>query len=280
MAGPDRATLGHCLGHRLVKLDIINRSRQGGRGLAHSLGLAQDIALTPDGIDTHSARASDFQLAAKLADEDVDDLRLGLIHAAIEMAQERCLAEDRPLAKRQELDNAEFLACQRQGFAIDKRQMAVEVNLEIADRHRGRTMAVGAANDGIQIGQKLKPVERLGQIPVGPSAKRGDLVVGAGISRYHKDRHRHVVLANQPGKTRAVPIGEVDVQKHGINGVVLKFGQSCFNIMRDGLVVARLFEGHAQNVCYDRIIFYDQNMHGFNSHNLRFNAADSVSGWL
>ena len=60
--------------------------------------------------------------------------------------------------------------------------MAVEVNLEVADRDRGRAVAMCAANDRIKVGQKLKSVEWLGQIPVCPGAQRHNLVVRAGIA--------------------------------------------------------------------------------------------------
>ena len=106
------AALRGRLDDRLVDFDIVDTVGKAGRGLAHSFGFAKDVALSPDGVED-TARAGDFQLATELADEDVDDLRLRLVHAAVEVAQERRLAEDRSLAKRQELDNPEFLAGQR-----------------------------------------------------------------------------------------------------------------------------------------------------------------------
>ena len=163
------AALRGRLDDRLVDFDIVDTVGKAGRSLAHSLGFAKDVALSPDGVDADTARAGDFQLATELADEDVDDLRLRLVHAAIEVAEESCLAEDGSLAQRQKLDNPEFLACQRKLFAVDQRQMAVKVDFEIANRHGGRAVAVRAADDGIEIGQKLETVERLGEIPSAPA---------------------------------------------------------------------------------------------------------------
>ena len=51
------------------------------------------------------------------------------------MAQERGLAENRTLAQRQKLDDAEFLAGQRKRLVLDQRQMAVQVDFKVADGH-------------------------------------------------------------------------------------------------------------------------------------------------
>eukprot|EP01035_Chromulina_nebulosa_P032812 gene32812-43859_t len=64
------------------------------------VGLAQHVAATPDGLDVVLAARGDRQLLAELADEDVDDLEFGLVHAAIEMIEEHFLGQRRALAQR------------------------------------------------------------------------------------------------------------------------------------------------------------------------------------
>ena len=182
------------------------------------------------------------------------------------MAQECCLAEDGPLAKRQELHNPEFLAGQRKLLAVDKRKMAVQVDFQVSDGNGGRAVAVGAPDDGVEVCQQLEPVERLGQIPVCTCAKRGDLVVGARISGDDEDRHRHVILANQACQSGAVAVGKVNVEQHRVDGVVFQLGKRRLDVVRRRLEMSRLFKGHAQNVSYDRIVFYNQDMHGLSSH--------------
>ena len=76
-----------------------------------------------------------------------------------------------------------------------------------------------------------------------------------------------MILANQPGEACAVTIGKVDVQKHCVDGIVLQFRERRFNIVRRGLKMSCFLESHTEDICDDRIIFYDQNMHGFISHN-------------
>ena len=179
------------------------------------------------------------------------------------MTEEGGFTEDRSLAKRQELDNPEFLAGERQLFTIDQRQMAVQVNLKVADSNSGRAVAMRAADNGVEIGQQFEPVERLRQIAVGTGAKSGDLVVRAGIAGHDENGNRNVVLADQARQPGAVAIRQVDVEQYRIDVVMLEFRESGFDIVGCRLKVARFFERHAQNIGNNRIIFNNQNMHGF-----------------
>src|SRR5690606_17234168 len=63
-----------------------------GEGLV-LVGLAQHVAAAPHGLDVVLAAGRDRELLAQLADEYVDDLEFGLVHAAIEMVEEHLLGE-------------------------------------------------------------------------------------------------------------------------------------------------------------------------------------------
>src|SRR4051812_33424056 len=54
-------------------------------------GLAQHITAAPDRLDIVLAVGRVGELLAQLADEHVDDLELGLVHAAIEVVEEHLL---------------------------------------------------------------------------------------------------------------------------------------------------------------------------------------------
>jgi len=60
--------------------------------LASALVVAQPIAASPYGLDIVVATRRLGELFAKLADEDVDDFDLGLVHPAVEMVQEHLLS--------------------------------------------------------------------------------------------------------------------------------------------------------------------------------------------
>src|SRR5215475_16152165 len=74
--------------------------------------LAQHIATAPDGLDEVAAFGGIGELLAQLADEDVDDLQLRLVHAAIEVVQEHFLGQRGALAKREQFQHLVFLAGQ------------------------------------------------------------------------------------------------------------------------------------------------------------------------
>src|SRR5438552_18085163 len=71
--------------------------------------VAQHIAAAPDGLDVMIAACRLRQFLAQFADKDVDDLELGLVHAAIEVVEEHLLGQRRALAQAQKLEDAVFL---------------------------------------------------------------------------------------------------------------------------------------------------------------------------
>src|SRR5215813_6220223 len=75
------------------------RSRTGSGRHVRVSGIAQHVAATPDGLDIVLATGGRLQLLSQLADEDIDDFELGLVHAAIKMIEEHLLGERRALAQ-------------------------------------------------------------------------------------------------------------------------------------------------------------------------------------
>src|ERR1700733_11994726 len=60
--------------------------------------IAQHVAAAPHGLDVIVAVGRGGELLAQLADEDVDDLELGLVHAAIKVVEEHLLRQRRARA--------------------------------------------------------------------------------------------------------------------------------------------------------------------------------------
>src|SRR5207244_3139999 len=97
------------------------RRRLAARSGRHVLvaGVAQDVAAAPHGLDVMLAPGGRLQLLPELADEDVDDLELRLIHAAIEMIEEHLLGERGALAQREQLQHLVFLAGEMHALSVD-----------------------------------------------------------------------------------------------------------------------------------------------------------------
>ena len=65
------------------------------------------------------------------------------------MAEEGCLAQHRAFAQGQKLDNAEFFGRQRHLNTVNQRQMAIQINLQIANRVGGLAMSMRSPDNGI-----------------------------------------------------------------------------------------------------------------------------------
>ena len=91
--------------------------------------------MPPDCIDVEAFGAIIDQLATKLANEHIDDFWLWLINAAIKMAQECVFSEDGTLAKRQKLNDTEFLRGQIKPFFTDFRVIPTKIVDQITDRN-------------------------------------------------------------------------------------------------------------------------------------------------
>src|SRR5215472_371725 len=98
--------------------------------------VAQHIAAPPYGLDVVFAASRLRDVLSQLRDEHVDNLQLGLTHAAVEVVEEHLLRNDRTLAQAQQFENGVLLA---------------------ADRHRP---AVGGDDAGIEIDEKLAGPDR------------------------------------------------------------------------------------------------------------------------
>src|SRR5712671_2614670 len=102
----------------------------------------QHIATAPDRLDVVLAARSVRELLAELADEHVDDLDLGLIHAAVKLIKEHLLGQRGALAEREQLQHLVFLAGQMYASAAYRGGFLVEINGEVTgiDDRQGVTL--------------------------------------------------------------------------------------------------------------------------------------------
>jgi hypothetical protein len=98
----------------------------GGDALFDFRRLAQHIAATPDRLDVVLALAGVRELLAQLADEHVDDLEFGLVHAAVEMVEEHLLGERRAFRGDESMDTLRMRIDNTQLFRSAKRVIIIE----------------------------------------------------------------------------------------------------------------------------------------------------------
>ncbi|MNY07295.1 hypothetical protein D3C86_1400940 [compost metagenome] len=163
------------------------------------------------------------QLLAQLADEDVDDLQFGLVHAAVQVVQEHFLGQGRALAEREQLQHLVFLAGQVHAVTIDLDRLGVQVHGDLAGVDDGLGVTLGATDHGVGARDQLVLVEGLGQIVVGAAAEGLDLGFNLVAAREDHDRRIDLADAQLTQNLKAAHVGQVQVQQNEV--VVIDLAQ-------------------------------------------------------
>ena len=184
--------------------------------------LADHVAASPHRAD-QVAGPGRRQLLAQLADEHVDDLHLRLVHAAIEMIEERLLGQHHPLAQHQQFEDRVFLAGQMHRLVVHRHLVAVQVEQQRADAQCRLAVPLAAPHDSLHPRQQFRLVERLGDEVVGTKAETLHLDLWPGQPR--QDQHRRVVArdTHPPHHLEALDVGQHQVEHHDV--VVIVAGQ-------------------------------------------------------
>src|SRR5271163_2382923 len=98
---------------------LTSRTKMTFRRGRHLHRVTQHIATAPHGLDVVFAAGRQGELFAQLADENVDDLELGLVNPAIEVVEEHLLGYGGALAHAEQLKNGVFLTRQAQWPIVD-----------------------------------------------------------------------------------------------------------------------------------------------------------------
>src|SRR5207344_3419220 len=102
------------------------------------------------------------ELLAYLAHENVDDLDLRLVHAAIKLAEKHFLGNRCTSAEAQEFQHLILLARQIHANLLDMYGFRIDVDHEIADLDDGLGVTPGAAHYGLDASNQFSFVEWLG----------------------------------------------------------------------------------------------------------------------
>src|SRR4051795_2141687 len=233
----------------------------GGNALFDLVRLAQHVAAAPNGLDEVAAFGGIRELLAELADEDVDDLQLRLVHAAIEVVQEHFLGEGGALPQREQLQHLVFLAGQMHALAADFDRLGVEVDDEVAGLDDRLGMSLGAAHDRVDAGNQLVLVEGLGHVVVGADAETLDLVLDAGEAGEDQDWCLDLRDPELLEHVVAGHVGQVEVEKDNVVIVKLSEIDAFFTEVRRIDVETLGFEHQLDRLRDGAVIFNQQNAH-------------------
>src|ERR1700752_2791820 len=101
-------------------------------------------------------------------------------------------------------------------YASDFDRFLIKVDDEITGDDDGLGMALRAADDRLNAGNKLILVERLGQIIIGPKSQSLDLVLDRAQSR--KDKDRGLDLGNPQGAQHLIArdVRKVQIEQYDV----------------------------------------------------------------
>ena len=223
--------------------------------------LAQHVAAAPHRLDVVLAVGGVRELLAQLADEHVDDLELGLVHAAVEMVEEHLLGERRALAEREQLQHLIFLAGQVHAGAAHFDGLLVEVDGEVAGVDDRLGVALGAAHDGVDARDQLVLVERLGHVVVGAEAQALHLVLDAGEAGEDQDRGLDLGDPQRAQNLEAGHVRQVQVEQDDVVVVELAEIDALFAEIGGVDVEALGFEHQLDRLRSGAVVLNQQDAH-------------------
>ncbi len=198
-----------------------------------------------------------LQFLAQLADEHVDDLEFGLVHAAVEMVEEHLLGERGALAEREQLQHLVFFAGEMDALSIHFYRLRIEIDAQVAGLDDGLRMPLGAAHDGVDAGDEFVLVEGLRHVVVGAEAKAAHLVLDAGEAGQDEDGRRHLAHAQCLQDLVTAHVGQIEVEENDV--VVVELAEvGAFLAQIGGVDVEALGLEHQLDALRCRAVVLDQ----------------------
>ncbi|PAV69736.1 hypothetical protein WR25_06800 [Diploscapter pachys] len=168
------------------------------------------------GQATATTSSGQAELLAQLADEDVDDLEFGFVHAAIQVVQKHFLGQRGALAQAEQLEHRIFLAGQMHARAIDLDRLGVEIDGELAGADDRLRMALRTTDDRVDAGDQFFAMEGLGDVIVGAEAEAAHLAVHLVDAAQDQNRRGHAGDAQLLQHVIAVHVRQVQVEQDDV----------------------------------------------------------------
>jgi len=109
--------------------------------------LVKNIAAAPYRFDIVIAARRLSELFAQLADENINDLELGLVRSAIEVVEKHFPRDDGTLSQGEEFEDSVLLAGHVHRLVVDEDNPRIEIDGQLASPNRRFRVALGRADD-------------------------------------------------------------------------------------------------------------------------------------
>ncbi len=145
---------------------------------------------------------------------------------------------------------------------IDFDGLRIEVHGQLAGADDRLAVALRATHHGVDAGDQLFAVERLGHVIVGAETEAADLAVHLGNAREDQDRRLHLGDAQFLEHVVTVHVREVEVEQDDI--VIIQLAQIEALFAKIGRIDIEAFGGQHEldRFCCGRLVFDQQYSHG------------------
>jgi hypothetical protein len=177
------------------------------------IGVAQNISPAPNGFEKILAARDFGEFLTQIADENVNDLELWLVHATISVVVEYFLGQRRALAQAQQLQHLIFFAGQVHATALNLDRFGIQVHGDAASLESRLRVTFRPADDRSNGCDEFLSVERFGQVVVSTKPKSLKLVFSIVLARQDQDRRINLGQTQLAQHFMAVHIRQVQVQQ-------------------------------------------------------------------
>ena len=199
---------------------------------------------------------------AEAADEDVDDVGLGIEMIIPDMFEDHGLGDDFVLVPQEVFQEEKFA-----GLEIDLGGAAPdfageEVHLEIGEGEVGDDgRGAGAADEGLEAGEEFREGEGFGEVIVAAALEAGDAVVERAFGAENEDGNFDLLGAPAFDDFEAVEFGEHEVDDGGIVGVFTAHLAAFLAVGADIDDVTALAQSFGDKRGDFGVVFQEENFH-------------------
>src|SRR5579862_166391 len=143
-----------------------------------------DVPLIPPGLDEPGA-----QLAPQVRNVDVDHIRKGVPRFIIQAVINQRTGHELSAVQRQQFHQGVLLGGQLDAPTFAPNDPGHGINLDVSDPDQGRRLPGGTPDEGLETGDELSKLKRLGQVVVSTRVQALEFVVHGIASGENEDRY-------------------------------------------------------------------------------------------
>ena len=208
-----------------------------------------------------------FKFATQAADQHFDHVGVAFFVIRVELLDQSLLGHHLLLVAHQVFENTVLKGGQLQGFAIEQRLLAVEVEQKRASGNACLGKARGAAQQGVQARFQLFKLKGFDHVIIGTGGQAFDLVLPVATGGEYQNREALVLTAQLANQVQPAHAWQAEIDHRQVMVVFRSAVQRFFGIGHGIDHMALLAQLAIEVVTQQRFIFHDQQFHPSHSPN-------------